>query len=324
METMEIKTEIIKKPKKLITVQGQMGIRERQIYNVLLQLIETQKTDKEGYFLTNIAHISKQTNIKDYKELENVLLNLLPYTKLKIDLLNKNEEKIRIIQLIGEIEIYNKNEVKLFFTPTIIKMVKNKNYTKLEMEVLSKLNSKFSLAMYEIIKRYYVSNVNYYQIPQMELKQFRELMGVKDNQYTRIADFKRKILEQIKKDINLKTGFNLDYELFKKNSRSYNYIKFSFSKKTPKKVKSSEEKIKNLEKELSISETRTNNQEKLISNLSNSIYQNQALVNSAINDSDILSQENEKLEQQKINSKQEIATLKQELEELKKLLLKQN
>ncbi len=276
METMEIAPEIIKKPKKLITVQGQMGIRERQIYNVLLQLIETQTTDEKGYFYTTIANIRKSINIRDYKELKDILLNKLPYTRLKIELLNKNIEEQEVLQLIGEIKITNQNQVRLFFTPTIIEMVENKNYTKLEMEVLSRLNSKFSLAMYEIIKRYYVSNVNYYQIPQMELSQFRELMGIKENQYTRIADLKRKILEQIKKDINEKTSFNLDYELLKKNSRRYNYIKFSFSKKTPKKIKSSEEKINNLEKELSQLNSRENFKEKVIKDLSKSIYLNKS------------------------------------------------
>ena len=265
---MEIKSNIINKPKQLITIDGQMGVRERIVYNTLLQLIEEDKRDIEGYFITNIAHISNITNIKDYKDLENILLNLLPYTKLRIDILNKDEEKKRVIQLIGEIEIYKKNEVKLFFTPTIIKMVKNKNYTKLEMDVLSRLNSKFSLTMYEVIKRYYVSDASFYTIPDMKLEDFKSLMGIKTNQYKELHHLKNRVLNQITKDINKKTDFNIEYELYKKNSRSFNYVRFNFYKKGYKKenktleyketeeqkrIRELEEKLKQMEKALETS-----------------------------------------------------------------------
>lgn len=280
---MEIKSNIINKPRQLITIDGKMGVRERVVYNTLLQLIEEDKRDNEGYFITNIAHISSMTNIKDYKDLENILLNLLPYTKLRIDILNKDEEKRRVIQLIGEIEIFNKNEVKLFFTPTIIKMVKNRNYTKLEMDVLSKLNSKYSLTMYEIIKRYYVSNTSYYTIPDMKLEDFRSLMGIDENQYKRVADFKRYVFNQIIKDINEKTDFNIEYELYKKNSRSFNYVRFNFSKKEVKdeikdEAKAEELEIKNynddkrfkeLEKELEIMRNKLELSERINSEFKN-------------------------------------------------------
>ena len=127
-------TNIFNKPRPLITVEGKMGVREKTIYNSLLSLIEKEsfpENEESGkYYYTSITEIKKMTNITEWDELKDILLNKLPETKLRIDILNKDEDKKRVIQLIGEIEIYNKNKVKLFFTPTIIRMVKNKNYTK--------------------------------------------------------------------------------------------------------------------------------------------------------------------------------------------------
>lgn len=242
---MEIKSNIINKPKSLITINGDMGVRERKVYNTLLSLIEKEPfpTDKESgkYYYTSIADIKRITNITAWNELKDVLLNKLPDTKLRIDILNKDEEKRRVVQLIGEIEIINKNKVKLFFTPTIIQMVKNQNYTKLEMDVLSRLNSKYSLTMFEVIKRYYVSNTSFYTIPDMKLEDFRSLMGIDEKHYKRIADLKKKVLNQITKDINEKTDFQINYELYKRNSRSFNYVRFDFSKKEVEENKSEEE-----------------------------------------------------------------------------------
>lgn len=249
---MEIKSNIIiNKPKSLTTVEGKMGVRERKVYNSLLSLIEKEpfpEKDTGKYYYTSLNEIAKITNITDWEELRDILLNKLPNTRLKIDLLNKDLSlKGIVIQLIGAIKPINKTDFKVFFVPDIIELVKNKNYTKLEMDVLSKLNSKYSLTMFEIIKRYYVSNTSYYTIPDMKLEDFKSLMGIDENQYKRVADFKRYVFNQIIKDINEKTDFNIDYELYKKNSRSFNYVRFNFSKKEVKEKIKDEAKAEELE-----------------------------------------------------------------------------
>lgn len=257
---MEIKSNIINKPKQLITVEGYMGLRERKVYNSLLALIEKEPfPEKETgkYYHTSLNEIANLTNITDWKLLKDILINKLPNTRLKIDLLNKDLSlNGMVIQLVGEIIPTSKTEMKVFFTPSIIKMVENKNYTKLELDILVKLNSKYSLTMYEIIKRYYVSETSFYTIPDMKIEDFKTLMGINENEYSILNNFKKRVLDQIIKDINDKTDFNIDYELFKKNSRSFNYIRFNFSKKgaiaepiTTTKEEDNNIKVKELEQE---------------------------------------------------------------------------
>lgn len=255
---MTIKPNEVKKPKPLITVEGVMGVRETKVYDFLLTLIEKEPfPEKETgkYYYTSLNDIAKNTNITDWKEIRDILLNKLPYTKLKIDLLNKNLAlKGMVVQLIGEIIPITKNDIKVFFTPTIIEMVENENYTKLDMNVLSKLNSKFSLTMYQIIKRYYVSETSFYTIPDITIEDFKSLMGI-ETEYKLLHHLKNRVLNQIIKDINNKTDFNIDYELFKRQSKSFNYIRFNFSKKgvieeKTKEIKTEEnERLKRLEEE---------------------------------------------------------------------------
>lgn len=287
---MEIKSNIIiNKPKSLTTVEGKMGVRERKVYNSLLSLIEKEpfpEKDTGKYYYTSLNEIAKITNITDWEELRDILLNKLPNTRLKIDLLNKDLSlKGIVIQLIGAIKPINKTDFKVFFVPDIIELVKNKNYTKLEMDVLSKLNSKYSLTMFEIIKRYYVSNTSYYTIPDMKLEDFKSLMGIDENQYKRVADFKRYVFNQIIKDINEKTDFNIDYELYKKNSRSFNYVRFNFNKKEVK------EEIKDEAKAEELEIKNYNDFDDEIRELKKQIEMLKKKNNMLENDADILSQE---------------------------------
>lgn len=310
---MEIKSITINKPRELVTVEGQMGVRERKVYNTFLGLIERdpEKLDIERgkYYYTTMKDIMKLTNITVYKDLKDILLKKLTDTKLRIDLLNKNIEINEVVQLIGEIKIINKNEVRLFFTPQIIQMVANKNYTKLELDILVKLNSKYSLTMYEIIKRYFNSNTSFYTIPDMSLDTFRELMGIEENKMKNLSDIKRYVLNQIKKDINEKTDFQIDYKLYKENSRSFNYVRFDFSKKETaeeiakrkqklKEKKSLKEENSQIKLELELSMSREKKSNSLVKDLEKSIYANKSLADKKADYGTELLQENEELRKQ--------------------------
>lgn len=293
---MEIKTNIIKKPKNLITVEGKMGVRERIIYNFFLGLIDKQEADIEGYYSTSIKEIKKYSKINNYAQIKDILLNKLPNKKLKINLLDKNDKlRNKVIQLIGEIELFDSNEVKLFFTPTIIAMVKNKNYTKIDLNYLIKLNSKYSLTMYEIIKRYFVSNDSFYTIPNMEINIFREIMGIEDSKYKNIAHLERYVLLKIKKDINEKTDFNFDYTLQKRNSNKYDYLSFKFSKKLTENEQKKEQDIlienTQLKDRVFQLENRLKNMTKERNSYRDSVYNNISLVEKAIDNAEALHQE---------------------------------
>ncbi len=212
------------KPKKLIYVIGTMSQRARIIYNYFLSLITTTKTDNKGYYYTTIANIKNVCNINNYEVIRVILFDL-QRTSLHIDIL---KSKISV-NLIGEIVINDNNEVKLFFTPTIIELANGKNsYKKISITELTKLKSKYSITLYEMIQDYYRKNNSKMQIQDLIIEDFRELMGVKDK-YKKLSELKRNVISKILIDINDLTDFNLKYEVLKKGgSTKPTHIRFNF------------------------------------------------------------------------------------------------
>ena len=230
------------KPKKLIYVIGYMSQRERVIYNYFLSLIITTKTDKKGYYYTTIANIKKVCNINNYEVIRSILKKL-QHISLDIDIL---KSKI-FVNLIGEIIVNDKNIVKLFFTPTIIELANEKNsYKIISINELNKLKSKYSITLYEMIQDYYRENNSRIQIPDLTIKEFRDLMGVQ-NKYKKISELKRNVVSKIIIDINGLTDFHLKYEILKKGGNTKpTHIRFNF-----RYIKnSSKTAIKNIEEKL--------------------------------------------------------------------------
>jgi plasmid replication initiation protein len=234
------------KPKKLIYVIGDMSQRKRIIYNYFLSLITTTKTDKKGYYYTTIANIKNVCNINNYEVIRGILKNL-QHTSLDIDIL---KSKI-YVNLIGEIIINDKNIVKLFFTPTIIELANEKNsYKIISITELTKLKSKYSITLYEMIQDYYRENNSRMQVPDLTIEEFRALMGVQDK-YKKLSELKRNVISKILIDINDLTDFNLKYEILKKGGNTKpTHIRFNFryiknSSKTA--VKNVEEKLERKE-----------------------------------------------------------------------------
>jgi len=114
------------------------------------------------------------------------------------------------------------------FPPHIEEMILDpKVFGKINLVVIKSLRSKYSIALYELAEDYI--NV---QIPKMSMEDFRELMGVKDGQYSSIKDFRKRVIdvgiEEINRSDNI--SFSLSYELIK-TGRKITHIKFTIHKK---------------------------------------------------------------------------------------------
>ena len=64
----------------------------------------------------------------------------------------------------------------------------------------------------------------------MRIDDFREALGISDNQYSLFADLKKRVIDSAVKEIVKKTNLNLKYELSRRG-RKYTHIQFYFSEK---------------------------------------------------------------------------------------------
>lgn len=90
-------------------------------------------------------------------------------------------------------------------------LIKPNVFAKIDLSIIKEIKSKYAVILYEILEDY--KKVN---IPKMTIQEFRELMGIEEDKYKQTANLKAKVIEVIKKEINEKTNFSIDYFFEKK------------------------------------------------------------------------------------------------------------
>ena len=131
---------------------------------------------------------------------------------------------------------YADNSIKLGLSLPIIDAVsridgKETPFTKYHIEQTHALNSRYSLRLYELVIQYLKMS----ETPVFELKKFRFQMGLLPNEYDRMNNFKKKVLDLAVSEINEKTDIFIRYDNIKKG-RVITGFKFFIEKKKTKDI----------------------------------------------------------------------------------------
>lgn len=129
----------------------------------------------------------------------------------------------------------DKGTIEIIFTPAVVNEITRINgieqfFTKYTLEQTSMLNSMYSVRLYELLIQWREAK----NTPLFGLKVFRGQLGVDDDEYQRMCDFKSGVLNKAIKEINKHTDIKVSYEQEKDGK---NIIGFKFkvlSKNKPK------------------------------------------------------------------------------------------
>jgi plasmid replication initiation protein len=132
--------------------------------------------------------------------------------------------------------------VEIIFAPAVVPLITRleEQFTKYDIEQISSLSSAYAVRMYELLICWRSTG----KTPIIELGEFRKRIGVLDTEYTRMGNFKTRIIEYSIKQINEHTDITASYEQHKKG-RVITGFSFKFKQKkqngdkTPKKSDSS-------------------------------------------------------------------------------------
>ena len=94
------------------------------------------------------------------------------------------------------------------------------------MKQVTQLKSKYSIRLYELL----IAWREVGKMPQIELSDFREKLGIDADEYVRMSDFKIRVLEPSIKQINEHTDIIVTYEQHKKG-RTITGFSFRFKQK---------------------------------------------------------------------------------------------
>lgn len=223
--------EILKKHSALISVNSRnVTITQKKALNLFY------KTAKES--LEKGQELSKwhKVNMRDIKGVlgEDIEVNIkrlkadlkkLTTISVEYNILEKDKKIWGAFSLLTEVMIELNEDGENIVRYKLAEMIENNLvmpnvFAKIDLGIIKNLKSKYAVIMYEIFEDY--KNVN---VPKMKIEDFKELMGVEENQYTLTADLKKRVIEVVKDEINEKTNFTVDYELIK-TGRKYTGIQW--------------------------------------------------------------------------------------------------
>lgn len=123
--------------------------------------------------------------------------------------------------------------IKLVFAPDVVPLITRleEHFTSYEIEQVSKLSSKYSTRLYEMLIGWRTLGKTHI----FEIEDFRKKMGIEENEYSLISNLKSRVLEPSIKQINEHTDIVVTYEQHKKG-RVISGFSFKFKQKIQKKI----------------------------------------------------------------------------------------
>ena len=229
MNTNEI---IIDKHSSSIQISNKISTVQRKSYNYMLKVAKNEfRNDKKLREFTITAEElllffdmggENHTHLK--KE-----LGLLNKTVVTYNILGKDKQNKRwgSFTLIAGFE-YKNGTISYSFPHQVINMLLDpKMFAKINLVAIKGLRSRYSIALYELAEDYI--NV---KIPKMSMSDFRLLMGIEEEKYSKFSMFQRRVIDIAVDEINQSEhiNFTLSYEL-EKTGRKITHIKFIIHKK---------------------------------------------------------------------------------------------
>lgn len=130
--------------------------------------------------------------------------------------------------------IRNEGAIEILFTSRVVKEITRIDvykdfFSAYQLEKIVGLNSVYSVRLYELLVQWKASASK--KTPVFELDVFRAQMGLEENQYSTMSNFKKRVLDCSVDEINKKTDLNVSYEQ-KKKGRTIVGLTFTVLEKT--------------------------------------------------------------------------------------------
>lgn len=224
-----------------------LGVVEQRL--ILLAILKARETDSvsEAIGKTLTIHASEYMahfgvdRATAYESLENAVNGLYESEYRFIEIFPNGERKTHRERFVSGIAYSDGlGQVQLKFTPETVPLVVglSENFTKYEIEQVSKLSSQYALRLYEILVQWRAKGKC-----TLDLTELRFKFGLLDDEYLRMHDFKKRVLEHAMAEINEHTDLSVSYEQHKSGRK---IVGFTFTIKQREKGKKS--KLKSIEK----------------------------------------------------------------------------
>jgi plasmid replication initiation protein len=239
-------SDFIVKNNNLVEARYRLSLQESQVILWLLTQIRPDDEDFKSHKL-DIIDFAKIIDVhvdSKYHELRKVTKRLMQRV---MEIQDISEDRIiQVSWLSSAIYELKKGFISLEFSPALkpyLLQLKS-HFTKINIADTLKLKSIYAIRIFELLLQYQSIGSR-----KMTVEELRAYCGIEKKEYKLLADFKRKVIERAKTEINNKTEYYIDYTEIKE-SRKIVAIEWTIKKKDLEQ-KNLQDRIENLEKELS-------------------------------------------------------------------------
>ena len=209
-----LKELTLKKHSSIVQMSNRVTVQQRKCFNVLLHTAREilEKKPNTQLFQVSLAKVKKLAGVSanNNQEIKQSLKGLVDIT-VEYNVLNKDKKKVwGAFSLLAQANIIDGSGFLSFQFPLDIHnaLLRPDIYVLLDLSVIKGLQSKYSVALYELLKDY--KNIKSIT---MGIENFKNLMGI-EKVYRDFTDVRNKVLDPAIAEINAKTDIIVDYEEF--------------------------------------------------------------------------------------------------------------
>ena len=215
------KTELVVKSNRLNTAIQNLSLAEIRL--IQLAIIDSREQNKglrsdtplriNAMRYAEVFEVSKQTA---YEALINAEANLF---ERRFTFMDERDLKVKSRWISQATYIDGEGAIEVIFTPAVVNEITRIDgieqfFTKYTLEQTAQLKSLYAVRLYELLIQWREAR----KTQLFELETFREQLGLGVNDYKRMSDFKRRVLESSIKEINEKTDIKVSYTQEKKGT----------------------------------------------------------------------------------------------------------
>ena len=216
-----------------IHISNKITLLQRRAWNVLLAnaFDDMAEHDEFKISIKDLSQILKYDS-KDVQYLKDILYNLVD-TTVEWNVLKKDNKEWGVFSLLAEARIIN-GYCYYGYAPIVRKQLHHPSmYARISLSLQNQFKSKYALVLFELFIDYFHMKRGYGETPWIALKEFRELMGLEEDEYKQFKDLNTYIVKQPIMEINAVSDLYIDLKdgiLTKTESRKVVALKFIIRK----------------------------------------------------------------------------------------------
>ncbi|MFV5348946.1 replication initiation protein RepM [Acinetobacter soli] len=230
-----MKNSLVVKDNALINASYNLELTEQRL--IMLAIINARESgqgitadSKLEIHASDYAKLFKVSADASYKALREAVNNLFN-RQFSYTAEYKKTGKVGIVRSRWVSRIFYVDDLALLeitFAPDVVPLITRleEHFTKYEAKQVAHLTSKYATRLYELL----IAWREVGKVPQLGLSEFRNRLGLLDNEYIAMSDFKKRVLEPSIKQINEHTDIIVTYEQHKKG-RIISGFSFKFKQK---------------------------------------------------------------------------------------------